>query len=113
MLTTLRPSALDALLFLTLWALREGCTFLLCGESAGLAGTHGFSQLWADVVAALFHPPGAAYSLLSAGEASVRTAAASPLSFPISSNATEGEMVGGYHRPNGRECEEASGDSEG
>lgn len=43
----------------------------------------------------------------------MRTAAASPLSFPVSSNATEGEMVGGYHRPNGRECEEASGDSDG
>ena len=63
MLPTLRPSALDAPLFPTLWALREGCTFLLCGESAGLAGTHGFSQLWANVVAALFHPPGSRLQL--------------------------------------------------
>ena len=32
----------------------------------------------------------------------MRTAAASPLSFPISPKATEGETVGGYHRLKGR-----------
>ena len=47
-------------------------------------------------------PPGAAHGLLSPGEASVRTAVASPLSFPISPKATEGETVGGYHRLKGR-----------
>lgn len=104
MLMTLSPWR--ALLYPTLWALREGCNFLSCGKRWSgwdSTGFPSFGPAWWR----LCSTPGIHLQPPESRRGQPEDGCGFTSEFSYIFKCHRGEMVGGYHRPNGRECEEA------